>query len=178
MRDLRSGVGRRWSAPVGALLLAAASLLVYDRAPPAVAEVAIVPYALALTLAPSFIYPWLRRHGVGTCAATGGALCVFAAWLVKEGHRVQKLYGLAGAVFYAFNPLAVGIALLLVFQIAVAELLLRRRRCGRFELASGPGLALAIVLVIGGSMGALAATGDGSELFYHYVHLYARLLGE
>jgi len=169
--------GRRWPAPAGALLAAAACFALYERAPRAVAEGAIVPYAALLALAPAFVYPWLRRRGARPGPAAAGALAVYAAWLVKEGLRVGRLYGLGGALYYAANPLSVGILLFLSLQMAGAELVRRRLATGRWRPLGGAGVVLAGVAAVVGAMAAVAATSDPSNLFYAYIDLYARLLG-
>jgi len=169
--------GSLLAPPAAALALAAVSYALYNHASRAVAEVVIVPYAATLALAPAALYPWLRSRGAGPAAASAGALCVYLAWLVKEGVRIERLYGLGGALYYALNPLSLGLALFLVLQIALTEIGVRRRRTGRWVLGGGPAWALAGVALVGGAMAAVALGSAPQELFYTYVEGYELLFG-
>jgi len=169
--------GSLLAAPAGVLAGTAACFGLYNHASRAVAEVVIFPYAAGLGLAPAFLYPWLRSRGAGGAASVAGSLCVYLAWLVKEGVRIERLYGLGGAAYYALNPLSLGIALLLVLQMALAEILVRRRREGRWRPGGGPAWALGAVALVGGAMAAVALASAPQELFYTYVEGYELLLG-
>jgi len=173
----RPGSGSLLAAPAGVLAGTAVCFALYNHASRAVAEVAILPYAASLGLAPAFLYPWLRSRGAGAGATIAGSLCVYLAWLVKEGVRIERLYGLGGAVYYALNPLSLGICLLLVLEMAVAEILVRRRREGRWRFGGGPAWALAAVGGVGGAMAGVALGSAPQELFYTYVAGYELLFG-
>jgi len=169
--------GSLLAAPAGVLAGTAVCFALYNHASRAVAEVVIFPYAASLALAPAFLYPWLRSRGAGAGATVAGSLCVYLAWLLKEGVRIERLYGLGGAAYYALNPLSLGIALLLVLQMALAEILVRRRREGGWRLGGGPAWALGAVALIGGGMAAVALGSAPQELFYTYVQGYELLFG-
>lgn len=165
---------RLWAAPALVLAVAAGSCAAYDAAPPAVADVVILPYAACLLLAPAWLFPWLRLRGAGLGGAAAGALVVFAAWLAKELWALSAVYSVGETLFYALGPVPLGLLAMALFQMAVAELVLRRR-AGR--PAAGPALAVTALLVAGGLVAWLARGSGGREIFYGYVALHARLFG-
>jgi hypothetical protein len=168
------GRSRLFAPPALVLAVAVGSCAAYDVAPPAVANVVILPYAACLLLAPALLFPWLRLRGAGAGPATAGALVVQAAWLGKELWALSAVFPPGETLFYALGPVPLGLLALALFQIAVAELWLRRR-AGR--PARGPALALTALLILGG-IAAWAARGNGGrEIFYGYVALHARLFG-
>lgn len=166
--------GRLWAAPALALAAAALSCGVYDLAPVRIANVAILVYAVCLVLAPAGLYPWLRSRGAGSIAAGAGALVVLAAWLAKELVAVSATYPLPETLFYALNPVCAGLFVFALLQMALAELVLRRRR-GR--PLRGPALLVAAILFAAAALAVAARGNGGRELFYAYAALHARLFG-
>jgi hypothetical protein len=173
------GPGARiWLAPALVLGLAAMSFALYQTASPAVASVAIVPYAASLLLGPSLVYPWLRGAGASGGRAVAASLLVPALWLLKEGYRVTAVFSIREAVYYAFNPISLGLFAAAAVQMALAELLRRRAHSGRLEWASGPAAVLAAILVLGLVFAVAARGSGGREVFYAYIALYRHLFGD
>jgi hypothetical protein len=168
------GRARLWTAPLLLLGVAVASCAVYDRAPPAVANFAILPYATCLVLAPALLYPWLRRRGAGKGTAAAGSLVMLAAWLAKELWQVSAAFPPLDSLFYALNPVCLGLLVAALLQMALAELVLRWRRGAP---ARGPALLAAAILLLASGVGLAARGSGGREIFYAYVALYARLFG-
>lgn len=166
---------RGWLPPLLVLALAAGSWAAYQRGPRAVAEIAIFPYAASLVLGPSLVYPWLRRAGAGTGRAVAASLIVPALWLLKECYRVAGVFSTAEALYYASNPLSLGLLTGCALQMALGELCLERARGGRWRLASGAGLVVAAVLVLAGAFVLVAGDSGGRDLFYAWIALYRRL---
>lgn len=173
----RTGTGPLWTAPAALALLALASHQLYETAPRALAEVAFVPYAAALVFGPAIVYPTLRSRGARVRLAVAGSLLVPFLWLAKECHRVWTVFGLGSALYYALNPLAVGLLVACTLQMAVAELALRRRREGRLRLGGGPAVALGAVALFGAGVGGAAWRWGPDTIFYAYVALYRYLFG-
>lgn len=170
--------GRPWRAPALLVLLAVTTWALYQSAAPWVANFSVFPYALSLVLGPSFVYPLMRRDGASMRLAVAGCCGVPLLWLAKEIWRVTGVFSAGEAAYYALNPLALGLYTALAFQIALWELLLRRRRSGRWQLASGPALTLLAILLLAGTF-ALAARGSGGrEVFYAYIEGYRLLFGD
>lgn len=169
---------RAWLPPALLLALAAGSFCLYQLAPPGVAAHAIYPYAACLALGPYLVYSWMRRRGASPAAAAAGTAVVPVAWLVKEGYRITGVFGIADALYYALNPLALGIYLATLFQLALWEIALRRPWSATGRRARGPLVLLAGVLLCGAALGLAAYESGGSEIFYTFVAIHARLLGE
>lgn len=157
--------------------LGAGAFALYRLASPAVAEWAALPYATALLLAPAWAYPLLRRRGAAAGRAVAGALALPLLWLAKEGWRMSAVFGLGETLFYALNPVCLGLFAWSGLQIAAGELALRRARGGRWELASAPGLYLVGVLAAAALGGLLFRGDDANLLFYAYIALYRHLFG-
>lgn len=160
-----------WRTPLGLLALAAASFALYQTAPRAVAEVAIVPYTACLVLGPSWVYPRLRRRGASAGATVAASLLTPLAWLGKEAVRVSAVFGPAETLYYAFNPVSLGVFTAAATQMAGWELAVGRAR-------RTPVLVLTLVLAAAALFFALAGDSGGRELFYGYIALYRRLFGE
>lgn len=175
------GISHR--APVvrpAALVLVAwlASLALVDLVPsPGVADIALPVYASLLLLGPSFVYPVARRRGAGAGAAIAGALLVPVLWTVKECAAVARLYSFGEGLFYALNPLSLGLFGAVAVQVSVAEIALRRLRNGRWQAAGWPAallacIALQAVLVL------LATRRSGpTAVYWGYVGLHRWLFG-
>lgn len=164
--------GRGWLAPLGVLVVALAGFGIYNHAPPAVADVAIFPYAIALVLGPAVVYPALRVRGAPAGRAGAAALFVPLLWLVKECVRVSAVHGVAESVYYAFNPLCLGLFVGAALQMAIAELVLRRVRNGRWRLGGAPGWVIGGVAALAGAFAAVAVHDGPDVVFYAYIALY------
>lgn len=163
-----------------ALLLAAAasSWWLYNHSPPPVANRVIYVYAACLVAGPSLVYPWMRRRGASVGRAAAGALVVPLAWLVKEGARISAVFSVPEAFYYALNPMALGLYAAIGFQLSVWEFLMRRPWSRGWRLARGPALALVAVIAYFASFTLVGRESGGSEVFYNYVAIHARLFGE
>jgi hypothetical protein len=173
-----AGSARLWPAPALVLAVTVTSFTLYNNAPPAAANRLIVPYLGSLVLGPSLVYPWSRWRGAGAGRAALAALLVPFLWLVKEVHRVSEVFSLGEGLYYALNPLALGLFAAAALQMALTELLWRRARLRRWDLVSAPGLTLAAILLLAGSF-AMATRGSGARaVFYAYIAVYRRLFGD
>ncbi|MGI9592100.1 MAG: hypothetical protein ACR2P8_12080 [Myxococcota bacterium] len=161
---------RGWRAPLALLALAAASFALYQTAPRAIAELAILPYATCLVFGASFVYPRLRLRGATAGASIAASLLLPCVWLLKEAARVSAVFGPGETLFYAFNPISLGVFAAAAFQMAGWELAVgRARRTPTLVLAGLVGAAAAVWI----------ATGDsgGRDLFYGYIAAYRALFG-
>jgi hypothetical protein len=172
---LRLSDARLWRPPLLLLGVAALCWAVYQRAPRAIAEPAIVPYAAILVLGPSLVYPWLRRRGAAPSRAALACGLVPAAWLAKELYRVSGVFSAAEALYYATNPLALGLFTAGALQMAVWELCLERARAGRWRPRSGAGLVVAAVLLLAGGFALAAGDSGGRDFFYAWIDVYRAL---
>lgn len=165
--------------PPAALVLAwLGGLAVVDRASSRVATVVMPLYAAILVLGAAAVYPAMRRRGAGVGVATAGALAVPLLWIAKECWAMSRLYTAAEAAYYALNPVALGLVAAAAVQMAAAELILRRRRTGRWSFRNGAGLALGAV-AIAGVLVAFAVRRVGSTaVFWAYVQGHRRLFGD
>jgi len=159
-----------WRAPLGLLALAAASFAVYQTAPRTLAELAILPYAACLVLGASFVYPWLRRRGASAGRCVAASLLVPGAWLVKEAVRVSAVFGPGETLYYAFNPISLGVLGAAAFQMAGWELAVGSARRGPF---------VTLAALLGSAVAVGIATGDsgGRDFFYGYIAVYRKLFG-
>jgi hypothetical protein len=163
------------AVPLAVAFTAAGSWLVYEHASPRVADLAIVPYAFCLVLGPALVYPAVRRGGGSAGAAAAWALLVPALWLAKEMARVTAVFSVAEALYYAMNPIALGLYAAAALQMAVAELAIRRARAGAWRFAGWPAATLATLAVLGAAATAVGADSGGRDIFYGYVALYRAL---
>jgi hypothetical protein len=160
-----------WRAPGALLAVAAASFAVYQTAGRAVAEIAIVPYAACLVLGASWVYPRLRRRGAGIRAAVAASLLLPFVWLAKEAVRVSAVFGPAETLYYAFNPISLGVFSAAALQMAVWELAVGQAR-------RGPLVVLGVLAAAALASYGIAADSGGRELFYGYIAGYRWLFGE
>jgi hypothetical protein len=163
---------RRWAAPVLLAALAAASWSVYRAAPGRVADVAAVPYALALGLGPGLAWAGVRARGGAARAAAAGAGLVPGLWLAKELWRTSAVHPLAETLFYALNPVCLGYLALVLLECALAELALRRLREGRGAPMRGPASLAGALLAAGAALAWLLRDDRAPVVFYAYVDLY------
>ena len=160
-----------WRRPLALLAVAAASFALYRTAPRAVAEAAIVSYAACLVLGASWVYPRLRRDGASIRAAVAASLLLPVAWLLKEALRVTAVFTPAETLYYALNPISLGVFTAAACQMAAWELAVGSAR-------RGPLLVLGVVLAAAGILALMAADSGGREIFYGYIAGYRLLFGE
>jgi hypothetical protein len=166
-----------WALAVLTPIVAAASYILYNTAPAAVANVAIVPYAATLLLGPTLIYPSMRTADAPIASAVRASLWTPALWVAKECWAASKVFTPAETAYYALNPLALGLLVAAATQMALCELVLRLLRGPKIRLASGPLPILLVVACLAAGYVA-AARGHGETfVFYAYIDLYRRLFG-
>lgn len=164
------------AALVIVLAVWAVSLALYDLAPASVAAVAIVPYCVSLVLGPSFVYPTMRRRGSGVALSTVAAAAVPALWMAKECWEMSRVYTVGEALYYALNPIALGLYWAIAVQISVTELLLQRRSRRRV-LRNGAGLTLGVAGVVAAAVVLVMYTYDPTVIFWTYVGIHRWLFG-
>lgn len=158
-------------------MLAWLALLALAAGPPAVASVALVPYGTLLLLAPSVAYPLARRGGARGPAAALAALAVPVLWIGKECLAMSRVYSAGEALYYALNPLALGLLAAAAAQIAVADLVIARRRAGHW-VARPAALRTLALLAAAALAAALALRGhDATAVFWLYVAGHRWLFG-
>jgi hypothetical protein len=156
----------------------AISLALYDLGPPLVGTIAIVPYCATLVLGTSFAYPAMRRRGNGVALSTVAAALVPALWMAKECWAMSRMYTVAEALYYALNPIALGLYWVIAVQISVAELLLQRRHGRRWAaLHSGAGLTLGVAGAAAVFVALVIYTHDATVIFWTYVDIDRWLFG-
>jgi GNAT superfamily N-acetyltransferase len=165
------------AAPAIVLAVWAISLALYDLAPPLVGTIAIIPYGATLVLGASFVYPSMRRRGNGVALSTVAATLVPALWMAKECWAMSRMYTVGEALYYALNPIALGLYWAIAVQISVAELLLQRRHRRRWALWSGAGLTLAVAGAATVFVAVVAHTHDATVIFWTYVDIDRWLFG-
>ena len=167
---------RAWAVPLGVNALAVGAWWTYNHAGRTLAEIAIVPYALCLVLGATPVYAALRsRRGAATAASA--ALVLPLLWLVKEMQRVAAVFGPGPALYYALNPLSVGLFCGVALQLAGVELVRRRRR-GEGGLGGWPGVVLGGIALLALGAWLVGRDSGGRDLFYGYVAVYRALFPE
>ncbi len=161
-----------WRLPVALVSLTGLSWAVYQSAPPRIAELAIVPYTACLIFGAGLAYPAARRAGAGTAGALLAGLAIPTLWLGKEMVRVTAVFPAGQALYYALNPLSVGIFVAAWSQMAVAELCLQRRSGAR---AGWPVAVLLGVAALAAAAWVVGHDSGGRDLFYGYIAGYRRL---
>lgn len=144
-------------------------------APPAIAEGALVGHFAVLVGGAALVYPRMRSRAAGVGASVLGAFLVPTLWITKETCAMHRLYTLGEALFYALNPVALGILTAAAVEMAVAELVVRRRRTGHWQLANGAGLALTMIAVAAAGVGYVIVRHGPTIVFWSYVGLHRRL---
>ncbi|GIW42547.1 MAG: hypothetical protein KatS3mg076_3124 [Candidatus Binatia bacterium] len=173
-RSARKGA---WKAPIFCLLIAAASFVAYNLSPPWLANRVVFVYAATLVLGPSFVYPWARARGRSGPESVAWAFLVPAAWVAKECLHVGLYFPPPEALYYALNPLVMGLFTAAAVQIAASELLWRRFRRGRWEWAPVPVGTLLAVAVASAAYAFVARRHGVTAIFYLYIEGYRRLFG-
>ena len=161
-----------WTAAALAVAAAAASFAAFQLAPGPVATVVGPLYAATLVLSPALVYPWSRRHGLTPAGAAAAALAVPLLWVMKECAAMARVFSAGEALYYALNPLALGVLTAAALQMAVAELLLRRAATGRWRVANGAGATVAVIALLAATYGVLAARYDPTLIFWAYIDGY------
>jgi hypothetical protein len=161
-----------WTAPAVAIAIAVASFGTFQLARPAIADLVGPLYGASLVLSAGFVYPWSRRRGLQPAGAAAAGLAVPLLWVAKECWAVGRVFSIAEALYYAFNPLALGVLVAAALQMAVAELWLRRSATGRWQIANGAGLTIAVIAILAGAYGVVAARSDPTRIFWAYIALY------
>ena len=159
-----------WRTPAAVLALAAASFVVYQTAPRALAELAIVPYAACLVFGASYVYPRMRARGARAGACIAGSLLLPAVWLVKEGVRVSAVFGPGETLYYALNPISLGVFAAAAFQMAAWELVVGTAR-------TTPALVLGGLIAAAVAVGIATGDSGGRDFFYGYIAVYRALFG-
>ena len=167
--------GRFWSSPFVLAVVAILSLIAYNTAPPSIANFVIFLYAGSVVLAPSIVYPWLRHTGRTVGKAIAGSLFVPLLWVAKECFLMSPLFSAGESLYYAFNPLALGLFFAAALQMAVSELGLQRLRLGSWDLRNGAGLTLLLLFALAGSYAMIAWREDPSYIFWVYIDIHRRL---
>jgi hypothetical protein len=163
--------------PLLTLAVAATAVVTYNHAPPAVADVVIYVYAFTLVAGPACVWLWLRGHGAAAAPALAGSLLVPIVWIIKECLAVGQIFSRGEALYYAFNPLALGVLAAVALQLALAELVLRRVRTRRWQISGAPVLVLAVLLLLGVAYAIAAQTYGVTAAHYAYLAGYRVLFG-
>ncbi len=166
---------RALGPPLALLLLWLATLAAVDLAPAPVAGGAMLPYAAVLLLGAAVVHPAMRRRGASVACAAAGALLMPTLWVAKECWAMGRLYTPAEAFYYAFNPVALGVLAVATVQISAAELILRRRRAGRWSFRNGAGLTLAAITLAAALVAVVAWRSGPTAVFWTYVAMHRRL---
>lgn len=148
-----------------------------NHAPPGVASAAVAVYAASLLVGPSAVFAVLRRGGSRAGRAAAAALGIPLLWLAKELVRVTAVHPLAESLYYALNPVAVGVYCAALVPMALVETELRRREGAtlRERLRGWPGRVLWAFALLAVAAVVVGHDNGGREIFYGYVALY-RLL--
>jgi len=166
-----------WVAPLILLALAAASFVAYNTATSTAADEYIYVYALSLLVGPACVWLWMRNRDASMLQALLGCLLVPVAWVLKECVAVGQFFSPAEALYYAFNPLVVGLFAAVALQVAVGEVLLRRVRTGRWQILGGPGLVIGVILLLAATYAVTARTYGVTAAYYAYIAGYRALFG-
>jgi hypothetical protein len=171
------GGGSRAGLGLAGLVVAlgGAAWAAFNLAPPAVADVAIVPYAVILLLGPVFVYSRSRRAGSAGRGALALAMIVPVLWLAKELWRVSGVFPIAQTAYYAFSPISMGVFCAAAGSIAIAEIVLRRAGGEGLRLRGAPGVTLGVILLLAIGAAAVGYESGGREIFYGYIALYGKL---
>lgn len=177
MPDAVARPREEWGLPLLLAGITSLGFAAYNSAPPAIANFVVFLYAGSLVLGPSIVYPRLRRAGSPVERAVAGAIFVPLLWILKECFAMWRIFGLGETLYYAFNPLALGLFFAAAFQMAACELILRRSWHRHWDLRSGAGMTLLLLLATAGSYALVAWREDPSFIFWLYIEIYRHLFG-
>jgi hypothetical protein len=155
--------------------LGSGAWLVYQHGAPRVAERALFVYAGCLLLGPSLAYGLLRRGGSAPGPSAAIALAIPGLWLAKELWRVSAVHPLAESLYYALNPISLGVLCAAAVPMALVEIGMRRRREGAWRPGGWPGATLAGFALLAGAAAAIGHDSGGRDIFYTYLALYRTL---
>lgn len=155
-----------------------AILAVAAGTPRMIAEGALMAHAAVLVGGAAVVYPTMRRRAASIGASVCGALLVPTLWIAKEVVAMRRLYTLGEALFYALNPVALGLLTAAALEMAIAELAIRRRPTGRWQLANGAALTLSVIAVATAGMTCVILRYGTTIVFWSYVGLHRWLFGE
>jgi hypothetical protein len=147
------------------------SWALYNGAPASVANTVIVVYAACLLVGPSLVYAVLRRGGSRMRHAAAAGLGLPLLWLFKELVRVTAVHPFLESLYYALNPVSVGVFSAALVPMALVEVE-RRRREGRLHLEGWPGIVLGVFVLLAVTAAVVGYDNGGREIFYAYVALY------
>jgi hypothetical protein len=131
----------------------------------------IVLYAVCLLAGPCLTYAALRRTDGDAGRAAAFALGIPLLWLAKELHRVTGVHPPLESLYYALNPVSVGVFGAAVVPMALVEVARRRGR-GVRRLAGWPGVTLGVFVALAVAAAIVGHDNGGREIFYGYVALY------
>ena len=137
-----------WLGPIAALGLTAAAGVGSALARRPLADLGLALYAGGIVLGPPLAFAWQRARGGRGSTAALAAAAIPAAWMAKECYETALVFGAAPALYYAFNPIHVGLVSWEAVSLAAVELVLRRRRAGRWIAGGVPGAVCAGFLLL------------------------------
>jgi len=165
--------GRR--APLvagGVFALGVCAWLLYQHGSPEVADRVIFAYAAVLLVGPGLVYAVLRCDGASSRRSALVALGIPGLWLAKELWRTSAVHPLAETLYYALNPIALGVYSAALVPMALVEVGLRRRCEGVWRPGGWPGAVLAAFALLAAAAAAVGANSGGRQIFYDYVAVY------
>jgi hypothetical protein len=175
MPEARAGAAR--GVVLAVYGLGVSSWWLYQHGSPVLAHRIFALYAGCLVVGPALAYAALRHGGSGAGTAALCALGVPVLWLAKELHRVTAVHPLLESLYYALNPVSVGVFGAAAVPMALVEIGWRRRRLGRWRPAGWPGVVLAAFALLAVVAGVVGHDSGGREIFYAYVAFYRVLFG-
>jgi len=143
-----------------------------------VAKLSGTAYFLAVAFGPFYVYVAASLDGAPLAQRVIAALTTPFLWMTKECVRLFESHPLIECLYYYINPLNLWLLLLVVLEMAVATLVVRRLRSNHGErtpvLTPGPVLTIAVSLslVIG-----LYAWGRGENIYVLFLSGYRGLFG-
>lgn len=161
--------------PIVFVLTAWCLAFAYEAAPRSIAEVLLPIFGGALLFAPTLLYPTLRLRGATARWSAIASLTLLATWLAKECYQVARVFTPGEGAYYALNPLMHGIYSLIATQLAVWELVVRRKR-GKSPILSGwPVYTLGAIATFWSAVAFANRNNDATAIHYAYIELYRRL---
>jgi N-acetylglucosamine-6-sulfatase len=143
-----------------------------------VAKLAGTAYFLAVAFGSFYVYLAASLDDAPFAHRVIGALATPFLWMTKECVRLFESHPLVECLYYYVNPLNLWLLVLVVLEMAVATLVVRRLRSNRGErtrvLTPAPVLAIAVSLslVVG-----LYAWGRGENVYVLFLSGYRGLFG-
>lgn len=171
------GHPRPWAPPLLALLVLGTTGVIYDLAPRLVATAALPLYGLTLLLGPGIAFAWLRLRGTAAPTAVAAGLVPLLAWIGKECAAVARIYGVLQGLYYALNPIALGLLGAASLQMVLAESFVRRRTRGRWVLGGVPAVVLLALAGAAVTCTIVAQRYGVTQIHYAYIAGYRRLFG-